>query len=86
MEWVRQLNSEGDHYALEFIEGWRSDKIIMTAFLPIALSITGGVLWCIFGPEQGLPQEYLTAFVLGILVILIGWSIVGLLAVLSYTI
>lgn len=88
VEWVRQVNRKEDHYALEFIEGWRSDKIIMMALLPIALSIAAGALWCLFGPEQSLSHEYmyLTAFVLGIFVVLVGWSTVGLLAVLSYTI
>lgn len=86
MDWIRQLNSEEDRYALEFIEGWRSDKIIMMTILPIAVSIAGGILWCLFGPDQGLPHEYLTAFVLAIFVILVGWSTVGLFAVLSYTI
>lgn len=85
MDWVRRLNSEEDRFALEFIEGWRSDKIIMMTTLPIVLSIAGGGLWCLFGPE-GLPHEYLTAFVLAIFVILVGWSTVGLFAVLSYTI
>lgn len=79
---MHRLCSNDDRYALEFVEGWKSGKILVAGATPIALSISGEILWCFFGPEQ----EYLVALVLGISVIIVGWSVVGLFAVLSYTV
>lgn len=61
---------------------WRSEKILAAALVPITLSISAGVLWYFLYPGQG----HLVAFVLGVFIMCLGWSIVGLLAALSYVV
>lgn len=80
VEWAHRLSLDEDRYALEFVEEWRSDKVILAAIIPLSLSIISGVVWSLYGPDQ----NHLIAFVLAILVIVIGWSVVALMAVVSY--
>lgn len=79
---MHQLSRDEESYALEFIEGWKSGKILIAAFVPISLSISAAVLWCVLYPGH----SFMTAFILGIFVMFLGWSVVGLLAVLSYNV
>ncbi|KAL7271996.1 hypothetical protein RUND412_005220 [Rhizina undulata] len=80
VDWAHKLRGSEKRYALEFVEGWKSDKVFFAGTVPIVLSIVAGVLWSLFGPGE----NYGGAFALGIFVLVLGWAIVALIAVLSY--
>ncbi|KAH0605794.1 uncharacterized protein H6S33_004251 [Morchella sextelata] len=80
VEWAHRLSLDEDRYALEFVEAWRADKVVLAGVVPLSLSVIAGVVWSLYGPDQ----RHLAAFVLAILVVVFGWSVVALMAVVSY--
>ncbi|KAI5845819.1 hypothetical protein DFP73DRAFT_526351 [Morchella snyderi] len=82
VEWVHRLSLDEDRYALEFVEAWRTDKLLLAGVVPLSLSVIAGVVWGLYGPDQ--QQGQLAAFVLAMLVVVFGWSVVAMMAVVSY--
>lgn len=80
VEWAHRLSLDEDRYALEFVEAWRADKVVLAGVVPLSLSVIAGVVWGLYGPDE----RHLAAFVLAILVVVFGWSVVALMAVVSY--
>lgn len=77
-------NKEGQRkftYALEFVDGWIAGRIALVGVLPILLAIIAAVAWHMGGPQR--EGGGAGAFELGILVIVGGYGLVGILAVLS---
>ena len=83
--------SECDKKALEFVEGWNFGKIFCALGLVILASIIAGVLWVfigIGGQSVGFRDaggRVQTGAALGLLTLLLGWTITGAWVLLSWT-
>jgi len=82
LEWVRDLQvarfngRERKRAAFELVESWSSGRVIVTVAVIVMLAVLTVVFWCVFGPGTD-TTRYATGFLLGILVVVLGATVVG---------
>ncbi len=99
IDWVHEVSSELSEYAVEgparltveFREGWSVLRIILTWITILLLSLGAGAIWTIFGVDSNGQRGLETAgarvntgVLLSGVVLLLGWSLLGAWAVLSW--
>ena len=68
---------------LEFVEGWNIGRILVVLGVVLVLSLLATLLWVFFGTTwihvgfRGVGERVATGLLLGLLVLLLGWTGVG---------
>jgi hypothetical protein len=82
LEWIRDLQvarfngRERKRVAFELVESWSSGRVVVTVAVIVMLAVLAVVFWCVFGPGTD-TTRYVAGFLLGILVVVLGATVVG---------
>ncbi|KAI9886376.1 MAG: hypothetical protein M1823_001830 [Watsoniomyces obsoletus] len=99
IDWVHDISNELSEYAaegparlaVEFREGWSALRILLVWISTFLLSLAAGALWTVFGVDSNGQRGLETAgarvntgVLLSGVILLLGWSLLGAWAVLSW--